>query len=56
LATLENEAETYKKMISQPVNKDELLRNLAELEELGLIRNKIIGTQDKPIYIWETQF
>jgi hypothetical protein len=56
LATLENVAETYKKMTTQPVNKDELLRNLAELEELGLIRNKIIGTQDKPIYIWETQF
>jgi exosortase len=56
LATLENVAETYKKMTTQPINKDELLRNLAELEELGLIRNKIIGTQDKPIYIWETQF
>jgi exosortase len=56
LATLENVAEIYEKTITQPVNKDELLKNLAELEELGVIRKRIISKQDEPVYTWKLQF
>lgn len=55
LATFENIVETYEKMASQPIDKEGLLRNLAELEELEVIRNKIISENDKPVYIWKTQ-
>jgi exosortase len=56
LATLKNIAETYQKMMTQKVDKDELLKNLAELEKLGVIKTKIVSKQDEPIYTWKTQF
>jgi hypothetical protein len=56
LPTLENIAETYQKTMHKPVNKDELLKNLVELEEIGLLRNKIVNDQDEPVYTWKAQF
>ena len=56
ITTLKNIIYTYQKMTTQTVDNDELLRNLVELEELGLIRTEIKTKQDEPIYIWKTQF
>jgi exosortase len=56
LATLENIAETYQKTITHKVNKEELLKDLSELQELGLVKNRIISEQDKPVYTWKTEF
>jgi exosortase/archaeosortase family protein len=56
LATLENITQTYQKKLPQPVNKDELLKDLADLEELGVIKNTIINKLDEPVYTWRTQF
>ena len=56
LATLENVTKTYQKKTTKEVNKNKFLRNLAELEELGLIRTKIVSKQDEPLYTLKTQF
>jgi exosortase len=56
LSTLDNIALTYQDMTNQPVNKDELLKTMVELERIGLLRNKIISKQDEPVYTWEVQF
>ena len=56
IATLENIAKTYKKTVTQPINKDELLKKLVELEELGIVQNKIMSKQDEPVYTWKAQF
>jgi len=56
LATLENTAKTYQQAKAQPVDNDELLKNLIELEEIGILRSKIVNEQDEPVYTWKTQF
>jgi exosortase len=56
LSTLDNIALTYQNMTNQPVNEDELLKTMVELERKGLLRNKIISKQDEPVYIWEVRF
>ena len=55
-ATFENIIGNLKKRKSQAIGEDELLKNLAELEELGLIQTKIVNKQDDPVFVWKTQF
>ena len=54
-ATFENIAEILQKQRPQKFEKNELLKDLAELEELGLIRAKIVNEQDEPVFNWTTQ-
>lgn len=55
-ATLNNISETYQRMVDRTVNRDELLRDLTELEKLGVVDTRIICEQDEPIYTWNTRF
>jgi exosortase/archaeosortase family protein len=56
LPTLKNITKNLQKQRLQAVEKAELLKNLAELEKLGLIVEKIVNEQDEPIYVWKIQF
>jgi hypothetical protein len=56
IATLKNIAVTLQKEKLQAVEKNELLKNLTELEKLGLIRARIVNEQDEPVYVWKIQF
>lgn len=56
IPTFRSIIEDYRRKMDQTVDKDELLKNLVELEELGVLRRKIINDQDAPVYAWEMQF
>jgi exosortase len=55
LPTLDNIATTYQKIIGQPINKEQLLQKLSELEKTDIIRSTIANKQDEPIQTWKTQ-
>ena len=54
-ATFENISGILQKQRPQTLQKNELLKDLAELEELGLLRAKIENEQDEPVCTWKTQ-
>ena len=55
VATFENIAKILQKQRPQTFEKNKLLKELAELEKLGLVRAKIVNEQDEPVYNWKTQ-
>jgi hypothetical protein len=52
--TLEAITITQKKKTSKPLEREELLQKLLELEEIGLIRRDIANGSDEPILVWKT--
>lgn len=54
IPTVKNIVETYREFTGQSKDETELLHELAELENLGLIKSTITSIEDEPIQIWKT--
>lgn len=54
--TLDNIAEAYEKATSQPIAKDQLLKDLEELEKTGFLKSYVLNRRDNPMQIWKTKF
>jgi exosortase len=52
--TLEAITITQKKKTNKPLEREELLQKLLELEEIGLIKRDIANGSDEPILVWKT--
>lgn len=55
LPTLDNIATTYQKTTGQPINKEQLLHKLSELEKTDIIKSTIANKQDEPTQTWKTK-
>jgi hypothetical protein len=54
LPTLGNIANKYSEMMGQPIDQDQLLEKLLELENAGAIDSHITSKQDEPYQTWKT--
>ena len=54
-STMHNIANAYYEATGQTIDEDQLIRKLAELEKIGIIRSCITNKHDEPIQTWQTQ-
>ncbi len=52
--TLDNITNTYHETTGQPIDKNQLLQKLTELEKTGIIKSHITSKQDEPLQTWKT--
>jgi hypothetical protein len=55
MPTLDNIRTTYQRRVGQPIDEEQLLQKLSELEKTGIIKSKVANKQDEPIQTWKTQ-
>lgn len=55
LSTLDNISKTYENIAGKTVKKEKLLRELSEVEKIGIIKREMANRLDEPVQVWRTK-